>query len=105
MRGHMRQELVVLLRGYRPGAGETVRTHPIWGSGRTTLCHHKGGREVATGLDMLAEVVVARVVDTRETGETRVPVGTIAAAHGFRMEGVATSLVPQGEVVMVVHGW
>ena len=101
MRGHMRQELVVLLRGYRPGAGETVRR----GSGRTTLCHHKGGREGATGLDMLAEVEVARVVDTRGTGETMVPVGAIAAAHGSRMEGVATSLVPQRELVMVVHGW
>jgi len=104
MRGHTRQELVVLLRGYRPGAGVTDR-NLIWGSGRTTLYPHKGGREVATGLDMLAEVEVAMVVDTRGTGETRVPVGTIAAAHGFRMEGVATSLVPQGEVVMVVHGW
>jgi len=94
------------LRVYRPGAGVRVRTHPIWESGRRTSSHHKGGRVVATGLDTLVEVEdLVKVVGTRGTGAIRVPVGATVAVHGFRMEGVATSLVHQPEVVMVVLAW
>jgi hypothetical protein len=101
MRGHTRQELVVLLRGYLPGAGARVRI--IWESGRITLSRHRGGRVVATGLDTLAEVqyLVKVVVDTRGTGAIRVTAGAMMAFQGFRMQGVATSLFHQAEVVML----
>jgi len=57
-------------------------------------------------LDTLVEVEdLVKVVGTRGTGAIRVPVGAMVAVHGFRMEGVATSLVPQPGVVMVVLAW
>jgi hypothetical protein len=101
MRGHTRQELVVLSRGYLPDAGARVRI--IWESGRITLSCHRGGRVVATGLDTLVEVqyLVKVVVDTRGTGAIRVTAGAMIAFQGFRMQGVATSLFHQAEVVML----
>jgi hypothetical protein len=79
-----------------------VKTHPVWASGRRTLCHHKEGGEAVGGLVILAEALDV-VAATRMTGVVRVPMEAmvVVVGAGSKMEGHAHSPA-EG---MGVHAW